>query len=414
MTYSDGAGGADISALRIAHATQQMGVEPSVLVAQRMTEDPLVETMRYRGGPIAGYLRDHAGDWALWLQKSENPAHRSINVVPSGALSQLDANTEIVHLHWIGRDMLSIAEIGRINRPVVWNLHDAWAFTGAEHHPHGTTDLRYRDGYGRSNRNPGSSRFDLDGWVWRRKHKHFSQRFHLVAPSEHMRQQAAQSAIAHSWPIRVIPNPIDTSLFSPGGQDEARQKLKLPKGVKVIAVAGDDGPLKGDKGWDLLVSALRHVSAVHQDAIILVFGATPDAALVSALQTLPNPVQSLGRLKYADDVVAAYRAADLIVVPSRIESFSQVAAEAQACGRPVIAFGTSGLLDVVSHDQTGSLVTPFDPQEFAAQVNTLLGDEAKRVTFGRQAAERAGSLWSYEVVGQAFTDLYAEVLSRKT
>jgi glycosyltransferase involved in cell wall biosynthesis len=391
-----------------------MGIETTVLVAQHLTDDPLVQTMRYGGGPFTGYLRDHVADWALWLQKSRNPAHRSINVVPSGALSQVESATDIVHLHWIGRDMLSIAEIGRIRRPVIWNLHDAWAFAGAEHHPQGAADFRYRDGYLRSNRNPGSSRFDLDGWVWRRKHKHLSEPFQLVAPSEHMRQQAAGSAIAGNWPIRVIPNPVDTDVFMPGDSGEARSALGLPKDAKVIAVAGDDGPLNGSKGWELLVLAFRQLSPEHHDAIILVFGATPDAPLVSALRSLTNPVKSLGRLHDAKSVAHAYRAADLVAVPSRIESFSQVAAEGQACGKPIIAFRSSGLLDVVANEHTGSLVTPFETDEFAAQLNAMLSSEERRSTLGRQAAERARTLWSYQTVGRAFADLYAEVLSRKT
>ena len=54
---------------------------------------------------------------------------------------------DLVHLHWVQGEMISIESIGRINKPLVWTLHDNWAFLGSEHLPLNESDIRYKEGY---------------------------------------------------------------------------------------------------------------------------------------------------------------------------------------------------------------------------------------------------------------------------
>ena len=69
-------------------------------------------------------------------------------------------------MHWIQGEMISIEEIGRIKKPIVWTMHDSWPFCGAEHHPNGLHDLRYVEGYKRQNRNSFNEGIDLDKLTW--------------------------------------------------------------------------------------------------------------------------------------------------------------------------------------------------------------------------------------------------------
>ncbi len=409
VSYSDGLGGADISAYRIHQSVQQVGVQSSMVVAIKQSNDPSVTSINYRGGLFARTMRQRIGEIALWTQKSTNPVHRSINIVPSGALGQIEAETDIVHLHWVGSDTLSIAEIGRINRPIVWNLHDSWPFTGAEHHPETFYDRRFEFGYMPSNRNSGSSRFDLDRWVWRRKTRQFPAAVHLVAPSHFMLDQAQSALLSKGWSARVIPNPVDTSMFSPGSRVDARRNFGLPLDAPILLAGAFGGVDHTNKGWDLFQPALSVVRDQVPDAHIALFGAESNPRLTRFAQDTALPIHTLGVLTSTEELALAYRAADAFVTPSRMESFSQTAAEAQSCGIPVVAFATSGLLDVVRNGETGYLVTPFDSKELGQRIVDLLISPTHAQAMGRAGAGRAAELWSYARVGQQFAELYDEV-----
>ena len=91
-----------------------------------------------------------------------------------------------------------------------------------------------------------------------------------------------------------------------------------------------------------------------------------------------------------------YRAADVVVVPSRSESFGLVALEAAACGVPVVASAVGGLLSLVDDGRTGLLVPGREPDDYAAAIDSLLGDPARRAAMGAAAVERARRYtWSF-------------------
>jgi hypothetical protein len=103
----------------------------------------------------------------LQTLKTTNPVIYSPEVLPSKWVKRINAsNVDIVHLHWFQGEMLSIADIGRIEKPIIWTLHDMWGFCGAEHY---SNDDRWRDGYRHNNRPPHESGFDLNRWTWNRK-----------------------------------------------------------------------------------------------------------------------------------------------------------------------------------------------------------------------------------------------------
>jgi glycosyltransferase involved in cell wall biosynthesis len=404
ISHSDGLGGADIAAYRI-HRAVLAQCESRMAVAVRTTDDPTVVQLPQSSTGARPWMREHLTDLALHLQKSSNPVHRSANLVPSGALDFVNnSGASVVHLHWMGSDTMSITEIGGISVPTVWTLHDSWAFTGAEHHPEDADDRRYASGYTRSSRRPGNSRYDLDAAVFYRKLRHWRQMFWLAAPSRFMADLASRSTLAAAWPCRVIPNPLDTDVFRLAG-DASRSALRsswnIPQGAPVILFGASPGSDR-NKGTDLLAAALSAVAARIPGAHAVVFGA--DAPPMP----FPLPTHWAGRVDSPEDLAAVYSAADVMVVPSRMESFSQTASEAQACGTPVVAFATSGLLDVVEDGVSGLLVEPYDTTALGTAISSLLQDAGLRTRLGRQARDRAVRLWSMPVVAAQYLDWYAE------
>jgi D-inositol-3-phosphate glycosyltransferase len=103
-----------------------------------------------------------------------------------------------------------------------------------------------------------------------------------------------------------------------------------------------------------------------------------------------------------------YRAADVVLVPSRSESFGLVALEAAACGTPVVANAVGGLLTIVEHGRTGFLVPDRQPEIFARHIANILDDPALSARMSHDAAERAkGYTWSFAAarLRRAYTDI---------
>lgn len=310
----------------------------------------------------------------------------------------------LVHLHWIGKQLISIEEIGRLSQPVVWTLHDQWPFCGAEHHVK-ESDHRYQQGYRPDNRPPNGAGVDLNLRTWKRKKRHWRRPFHLVAPSEWMAECARSSALMGTWPLYVIPHPLDLHDWSPFPQPEARRLLGLPSDAKILLMVAHDALANPVKGGDLLLQALPHVKSPHPIHVVVVGQTQPANPPVS-----PYPIAFIGPLHDIISLRLAYSAADLLVVPSRQESFCQVATEAHACGRPVVAFATGGLLDVVDSCHTGSLAQPFDPVSLANSINWVISDRSRWLAMCHDARARAQKLWSPDRVASSYLNVYQSAL----
>ena len=120
----------------------------------------------------------------------------------------------------------------------------------------------------------------------------------------------------------------------------------------------------------------------------------------------------MGHLHDDYTLAALYSAADVLVIPSRLESFGQTGSEAHACGCPVIAFDCSGLKDVVVNKETGLLVKPYDSAELASAIVSLLRSDDTRRHYGIAAHNRAQILWSYSKVATQYQHVYEEALTR--
>jgi len=313
--------------------------------------------------------------------------------------------TDLVHLHWICAGFLSIETIGRIRKPVVWTLHDMWAFCGAEHLAEDGPGARWRHGY-----EPAltTGRLDVDRWAWRRKRAHWRTPMRIVTPSRWLAQCVADSTLMGAWPVSVIPNPLDLSRFKPMDRAAARRLLNLPTDKPLVLFGAIRGTQLSYKGWDLLQPALVKVAREQPGVEAVLFGQSEPLDP----PRLGLPLHWMGHVSDDFTLSALYSAADLLVVPSRQESFGQTGSEAQACGCPVVAFDATGLRDVVAHGETGLLARPFDSGDLADAMLAVLRDDARRDGMSIQARARAELLWSYDAVARQYLDLYRDAVPR--
>jgi len=312
------------------------------------------------------------------------------------------AGADVIHLQWVQGEMMSIADIGRLQQPVVWTLHDMWGFCGAEHY---TEDFRWRDGYLRNNRPSHESGFDLNRWTWRRKMKLWRLPMHIVTPSHWLADCVRQSVMMRNWPVSVIHNAIDTEAWRPIDKALARRILRLPTDVPLLLFGAIFGTRAPRKGFDLLRNALDHLR-----------GELPGLELVIVGQLAPRESMNLGfPIHYTghlhDDVSLNlfYSAADAVIVPSRQDNLPNSGVEALACGTPVVAFNTGGLPDIVEHEKTGYLARPFDTLDLASGIRWVLDGVERRLSLSTESRKAAVARFSYPVIAEQYLQLYKSV-----
>ena len=393
-------GGAARAAYRIHHALRSHGVDSRMLVDNATAGDWTVDGPKGTVSKVLAKVRAPLASLLTKTLKTGNPIIHSPAIFPSHWSKRLNASdADVIHLHWVNGEMMSIADIGNIKKPVVWTLHDLWAFCGAEHF---TTDHRWRDGYAAANRPSYESGFDLNRWVAERKRKHWKRAMHIVTPSRWLSDCAKQSVLMRDWPITVIPNAIDIDTWQPVDKALARQLLHMPPDVPLLLFGAMGGAKDPRKGFDLFQGMLTHLRGHLAGMELIVFGQLAPEAPVD----VGFPVHYAGHLHDDVSLRLLYSAADVMVIPSRQDNLPNTGLEAHACGTPVLAFDTCGLPDIVAHQHTGYLAKPFDVLDLANGLRWMLNDTIRLAMLGEEARARAVKLWSYKAVASQYINTY--------
>jgi D-inositol-3-phosphate glycosyltransferase len=227
--------------------------------------------------------------------------------------------------------------------------------------------------------------------------------------------------------IEIVAPGVDHAFFSPGDRGGARSALGWTRSGRMSASGGRGaadhpvllfvGRIQPLKGLDVAVRSLAALD--HPTAELVVVGGPSGREGPAELARVEALVAELGiggRVRFVEPqahhlLSTWYRAADVVLVPSRSESFGLVALEAAACGTPVVAAAVGGLRTLVDHGSTGFLVEGRDPAAYAACVAEILGNPALAAEMGARAAARArGYTWS--VAAGRLRRLYADLAVR--
>jgi glycosyltransferase involved in cell wall biosynthesis len=206
---------------------------------------------------------------------------------------------------------------------------------------------------------------------------------------------------------RVIPNGIDLTIFKPGNQVGARERLDIPLDAKVILFAANGIKRNIFKDYATIQSAITLLSkSMTFPTIVIALGEEGVTEQLGHVQIRYIPPVSNREL-----VAAYYQSADVYVHASHADTFPTSIIEAMACGIPVVATAVGGIPEQVVDGQTGILVAQGDGNAMASAIEKILANPALQKQMGDAGAQIAKEKYSQELQAKRYLDWYQEILS---
>ena len=412
-TY-DGNGGAGRACLRLNLALNaEAGVDSGIIVFYKFGQNPAVKTFTNTLAKRAYAAFTIVAERLMakrYLKPVKIPFSFSwfgTSVVHHPAVLAAD----IIHLHWVNHSFLNpkhLAELAKLNKPIVWTFHDSNAFTGGCH-------VRYTcDHFEKQCGNcpvlVDANPEDISNQIWHQKNGAYQNlNFQIIAPSSWMKNSVLRSSLMQGKQVTVIPNTLETAIFHPQNQQQARVKLNLPTDKFIFLTGFMPSKKDSHKGAAYLLESLELLAAkrsIKPENIELVVFGNRDTADVPAF---PFKTTFLGTVKEDEKLAACYAAADAFLIPSLEDNLPYTVMESLACGTPVIAFTTGGIPDMVNHQYNGFLADYRSSISFCDGMEWIINYTVKEA-LRNNARETVMQKFSEKVIAQKHIELYKSLV----
>ncbi|MEL6441275.1 MAG: glycosyltransferase family 4 protein [Cyanobacteria bacterium J06621_8] len=410
ISTSDSQSGASRAAFQLHQGLKSVDVKSQMLVQTKRVDDEAIIGSRASSGigqvisgsrltlnqvPLKLYPKSKSGVYSLqWLP--DNIANKVARLNPN-----------IINLHWVCNNYLQIETLSKLNKPLVWTLHDMWAFTGGCHYDQECN--RYTEFCGACPKLDSKRNWDLSRWVLQRKAKAWKDlNLTIVTPSIWLAKCAQESSLFKNKRVEVIPNALNLNTYRPINQRVARELLKLPQDKKLILFLSLRATSDQRKGFHLLQPALRKLSrAGWKEKVELVVVGASRPEKPPELGFKPH---YLGTLRDDMTLALAYSAADAFIAPSVQDNLPNTVLEAISCGTPCIAFSIGGMPDMIEHKKNGYLAEPFSIEDFAEGVSWVLENEERHQILSFRAREKAEQEFTLGIQAHRYASLFNELL----
>jgi len=410
LSTSDIEGGAARAAYRLHEGLQQRNVNSQILVRTKSSDDPKVIGPKNKIQDQLGHLRTTLDNLPLRLHPTRKSEVYSLEWFPDTIISKVaPIKPDLINLHWIGYGFVKIETIAKLNKPIVWTLHDMWAFTGGCHY---SLDCdRYTNSCGACPQLCSDKNWDLSHWVWQRKAKAWKNiNLTLVTPSLWLAKCANSSSLFKDFRVEVIPNGLDINTYKPVNRILARELLNLPTDKQLILFGAMSATSDRRKGFHLLQLTLQSLSkSGWQDKIelVIVGSSRPSEPLDLGFKT-----SYLGKLSDDISLALVYAAADVFVAPSIQDNLPNTVMEAIACGTPCVAFDIGGMPDMIEHQQNGYLAKPYQIEDLAKGIAWVLENKERHQKLCDRAREKAKQEFTQQQQAKRYLSLFTEIVAR--
>ena len=310
---------------------------------------------------------------------------------------------DIIHLHWINQGFLSLKDIEalvKLNKPIVWTMHDMWPCTSICHHARdcekfqtGCESCFFLKSKGK----------DLSPSVFDKKLSLYKDaNITFVGCSRWLSGRAKKSYLLQDKTVLSIPNPIDTEVYHPIGQGTARELLGLPSEKKLL-LFGALNVTDKRKGIDYLIAALRKIE--KPDVGLVVFGQVKD----DIRGLFPVPIHSMGYLSDESKIVALYNAVDIFITSSLEENLPNTIMESMACGTPCVGFEIGGIPEMIDHKINGYVTNYKDANDLSNGIQWVL-EHGDRQALSDACVKKVQENYTEEVVAKKYLELYKSII----
>lgn len=414
LNTSEKTGGAAIACNRLMYALNKNGVEANMLVRDKQTDDPHVKTVNtslfkvllnklrfiWERGVI--YMCNSFSKNNLFRISISNTGNNIIN-------NLLVKEADIIHLHWVNQGFLSLHDIrllSKLDKPLVWTMHDMWPCTGICHH---SRECEKYQSMCNQCFYVKKSCVDMASIVFHKKIKLLKDcPFHFVTCSAWLKERASQSHLFNYHQVVNIPNPINTQKFCSLKRNDARQALNINSSKKLI-LFGSAKITDERKGIAFFIEACHLMTDAHPELVneieVVIFGQNSD--ILSAQLAFHS--YSMNYLKNDTDIINMYNAVDLYVTPSLDENLPNTIMEAMSCGIPCVGFKTGGIPEMINHLQNGYVAEYMNAEDLAKGILWVL-QEANYQQLSANAVAKVKKCYSEEVVAKQYIGLYQSLL----
>jgi glycosyltransferase involved in cell wall biosynthesis len=402
-------GGATTAAQRINLALQKNGVDSTHLVGKKnnasstmiqfnQPEFEGLDKIKQKGIRIANELK-------LVKQKSRinhdfllnKPKGFEMFTSPFSNLSPenhaLVKQADIIHLHWVAEFIDFELFFKKINKPIVWTMHDMNSFTGGCHY---SMDCEQYNDSCKSCPQIAQNNIAPHFLEVKRKGLQLAKNLHFVGPSKWLFNLSKSSLAAHGIEHHHIKYACDSKVFKPLNKQACKEILGFPKDKKLITYITPNIDNKR-KGFDFLINVVNEFK--NNDQVYF-------CCVGNTSQKLP--VHSFGHVN--DEILMAqiYNATDLFLMPSLADNLPNVLIESILCGTPALSFNVGGIPDIIQHGVNG-ILCPVSAQELIAEVYNFLN---QKYTFDcSKFASDAALEYDETKIASQYKSLYSQILN---
>jgi glycosyltransferase involved in cell wall biosynthesis len=326
----------------------------------------------------------------------------SLNIFSNLKLRNFISNNNsniIYHVHWFGNNLIGIKDFTFFPNSTLITLHDELIYSDFQHvNSRKYVDYNFVERY-------------FSKKIFKLKQENKINNIHISVPSNWMLNNIKKSNLFLECKFHLLPNPIDTIVFKKKVVFNYLNHIKH-KDIFYIGFGAIDLNKKNKlKGVDLfyeIINKLEELIKIYnlnQSIKIVIFGNTKKFSFKFKTFEIIN----IGYIKDPNILSEIYNFIDLLIFPSRFESFGQVLAECLSCGTPAIAFDCFGQKDIIINNYNGFLIKPYDVLSFSNKIIRYIkmSDEDK-YKFSSNAILSIQSRYSFYEIA----NLYIKILNK--
>lgn len=397
-------GGAGRAAIRLHKALLESGIDTQMIVQTKTSDLPTIHTLtQTRFDKLLSPFRMAIDQFPTLFYKNKTKDIFSSTFFPSNTklLKKIkEINPDIIHLHWINSGFINIFDLKKMNKPIIWSLHDANAYTGGCHvveehcqffktHCHSCPFLKSK------------FKYDLSFLNFNRKQKAYKTLNLTINGLSHwIANEAKSSPLFANKEIINLPNMIDTRIFRTIDKNLARDLLgiKNKRQKTIIGFGAISATQIYRKGYSQLKEALEMLPD-KENYLLVVFGSSHGKEIAD-IETL-----FLGHIH--DDIALCllYNALDFFITPSLAENLSNTIMESLSCGTPVVAFDIGGNSDMITHKQNGYLA-----KDTIDLKNGILWCIQNQLYLNQNARVSIVERFDYDLIAKKYIEEYRRIL----